>query len=222
MLVAVETHAIFERYKNIETIPAPKGFELFLHRAENFDLYIMHCGMGTINAAAGTQILIDKCDVDVIVDFGVVGGLTDAMKVQRIVVIDKIVHYRYDASEFMNLKVGQLPEHDDIFVYTDKRLVQEVINHDNSIVAATIASGDKFVAKQEDKEYIHNTFKADVCDMEAIGIALTCEANDKPCLLIKAVSDSITGGAEEFWKEIDEVSLYCLDITIDIINKLYN
>ena len=58
--------------------------------------------------------------------------------------------------------------------------------------------------------------------MEAIGIALTCEANNIPCLLIKAVSDSITGGAEEFWKEINEMLLYCLDITISIINKLYN
>ena len=222
MIVAIETHAIFERYKNIETLSAPKGFELFLHRAENFDLYIMHCGMGTINAAAGTQLLIDKCNVDLIVDFGVVGGLTEAMKVQKIVVIDKIVHYRYDASEFMNLKVGQLPEHDDIYVYTNQRLVQEVINYNHDIIAATIASGDKFVSKAEDKKYIHETFNADVCDMEAIGIALTCETNNVPCLLIKAVSDSIQGGAEEFWKEVNEVSLYCLDMTINIINKLYN
>ena len=222
MIVAVETHAIFEKYKDIETLPAPKGFELFLHKEENFDLYIMHCGMGTINAAAGTQLLIDRCNVDLVVDFGVVGGLTEAMKVQKIVVIDRVVHYRYDASEFMNLKIGQLPEHDDIYVYTDQKLVQEVINYDHNIVAATIASGDKFVSKAEDKKYIHDTFNADVCDMEAIGIALTCEANNVPCLLIKAVSDSITGGAEEFWKEINEVSLYCLNITISIIKKIYN
>lgn len=222
MIVAIETQAIFERYKNIEKLPAPKGFELFLHKEENFNLYIMHCGMGTINAAVGTQLLIDRCNVDVIVDFGVVGGLTNVMKVQKIVVIDKIVHYRYDVSEFMDLKIGQLPEHDDIFIYTDKRLVQEVINYDNSIVPATIASGDKFVSKAEDKEYIHDTFNADVCDMEAIGIALTCDANNVPCLMIKAVSDSITGGAEEFWNQINNVSLYCLDITIDIINRIYN
>lgn len=222
MLVAIETHAIFERFKSIETLDAPKGFELFLHRDENYDLYILHCGMGTIYASAGTQLLIDKCNVDVIVDFGVVGGLTDAMKVQKIVVIDKIVHYRYDASEFMNLKIGQLPEHEDIYIYTDQKLVNEVIKYDSNIIKATIASGDKFVSKPEDKDYIHNNFNADVCDMEAIGIALTCEANKKPCLMIKAVSDSIQGGAEEFWKEVNDVSLYCLDMTIKIINKIYN
>lgn len=222
MIVAIETHAIFERYKNIIELEAPKDFDLFLYKGENFELYIMHTGMGTINAAAGTQLLIDKCNVDVIVDFGVVGGLTDAMKVQKIVVIDKVVHYRYDVSEFMDLKVGQLPEHDDIYVHTTEQLVDKVIKYDPTIAKATIASGDKFVSKQEDKEYIHKTFNADVCDMEAIGIALTCEANNKPFLLIKAVSDSITGGASEFWKEVDRVSLYCLDITEKIINEIYN
>lgn len=222
MIVAIETHAIFERYKNIIELEAPKDFELFLYKNENYELYILHSGMGTINAAAGTQLLIDKCNVDVIVDFGVVGGLTEAMKVQRVVVIDRVVHYRYDASEFMDLKVGQLPEHDDIYVYTTKELVDKVTKYDSTIARATIASGDKFVSKPEDKEYIHNTFNADVCDMEAIGIALTCEANNKPFLLIKAVSDSIKGGASEFWKEIDRVSLYCLDMTEKIICELYN
>ena len=221
MIVAIETEAIFKRYPDIVKLDSPKGFELFLHQNDNIELYIMHCGMGTINASAGTQLLIDKCGVDVIVDFGVVGGLTEDMKVQRTVVIDRIVHYRYDASEFMDLKVGQLPDHDDIYIYPNKQLVEEVLKRDKSIAKATIASGDKFVAKAEDKKYIHDTFNADVCDMEAIGIALTCEANDVPYILIKAVSDSISGGANEFWKEVNEVSLLCLDITESIINELY-
>ena len=219
--MAIETDAIFARYQNIDKLPAPNGFELFEVKDEKIELFICHSGMGTINAAAATQLLVDRCNVDVIVDFGVVGGLTEEMKVHKAVVIDRVVHYRYDVSEFMDLKIGQLPEHDDIYVYTDKKLVEEVIKHDSSIAKATIASGDKFVAKAEDKKYIHETFNADVCDMEAIGIALTCEANNIPCLLIKAVSDSISGGADEFWKQVNEVSLHCLDITIDIIDRLY-
>ena len=222
MIVAVETHAIFEKYGIMKSIDAPSGYELFEVDDNNIKLFILHCGMGTINASSGAQLLIDKCGVDVIVDFGVVGGLTEDMKVQKVVVIDKIVHYRYDASEFMDLKIGQLPEHDDIYVYTDQKLVEEVIKLDPTIKKATIASGDKFVSKAEDKKYIHDTFNCDVCDMEAIGIALTCENNKVPCLLMKAVSDSITGGAEEFWKEINAVSLHCLDITMRIIDKIYN
>lgn len=222
MIVAIETEAIFARYKDVVNLDAPKGFELFLHRNGNVELYIMHCGMGSVNAAAGTQLLIDRCNVDVIVDYGVVGGLTEDMKVHKVAVVDRVVHYRYDVSGFMNLKVGQLPEHDDIFLYTDRKLLDAVLKLDGDIVPATIASGDKFVAKAEEKKYIHETFNADICDMESIGIALTCEANDVPCLLIKAVSDSLTGGAKEFWQELNDVSLHCLDITEQIIDDLYN
>ena len=221
MIVAVETAAIFKRYPDIKEFESPKGFKVYYHKDDDFDLYIMHSGMGTINAAAGTQYLIDKYDIDVIVDFGVVGGLTEAMKIQKVVVVEKIVHYRYDVSEFMDLKIGQVPDHE-LYIYTDKKLVDEVVRRDPSIVKATIASGDKFVAKAEDKKWLHNTYNADVCDMEAVGIALTCEANNVPCLLIKAVSDSISGGADEFWKEVDRVSLVCLDITESIIKELYN
>lgn len=221
MVVAIETNALFKKFNNIKKVDAPVGFELFEVDEEKFKLFIIHCGMGVINASAGTQLLIDKCNVDVIVNFGVVGGLTDEMKVQNVVVIDKVVHYRYDASEFMDLKIGQLPEHDDIYVYTDQKLVNEVIKNDPTIKKATIASGDKFVAKAEDKKEIHDTFNCDVCDMESIGIVLTCENNNIPCLLLKAVSDSVTGGADEFWGKIDEVSLHCLEIMINIIGKLY-
>lgn len=221
MIVAMETAAIFKRYPDIKEIESPEGFEVFYHSDGNIELYIMHSGMGSIYAAAGTQHLIDKYNVDVIVDFGVVGGLTEAMKVQRIAVVEKVVHYRYDASEFMDLKIGQMPDHD-LYIYTDKKLVEEVIKREPSIAKVTIASGDKFVSKPEDKKYIHDTFNADVCDMEAIGIVLTCEANRVPCILIKAVSDSIVGGADEFWKEVDRVSLVCLDVTESIINDLYN
>ena len=216
----METAAIFKRYPDIKEIESPKGFEVFYHSDGNIELYIMHSGMGSIYAAAGTQHLIDKYNVDVIVDFGVVGGLTEAMKVQRTVIVEKIVHYRYDVSEFMDLKIGQVPDHE-LYIYTDKKLVEEAIKREPDIAKVTIASGDKFVSKLEDKKYIHDTFNADVCDMEAIGIALTCEANNVPCMLIKAVSDSITGGADEFWKEVDRVSLVCLDITESIINDIY-
>ena len=221
MIVAIETEAIFNYYKSIEQLDAPKGFELFLHKEEKFELYIMHTGMGSIAAAAGTQLLIDRCNVDIIIDFGVVGGLTDVMKVQKVVVVDRVVHYKYDCSEFMDLKPGQLPERDDIYIYTNSELVDKVLNYAPDIKKATIASGDKFVSTAEEKDYIHKTFNCDICDMEAAGIVLTCEANNVPCLLLKAVSDGLQGGAREFWEELNDVSLLCLKIADQIISEFF-
>ena len=220
MIVAIETDAIFNYYGYVERLKSPSGYELFLHRGDNYKIYFLHCGMGTVAAAAGTQFLIDRCKVDLIVDFGVVGGLTDKMKVQKVVVVERIVHYRYDASEFMDLKKGQLPGKKDTFLHTDKNLVKKVLSLNKEIKKATIASGDKFVSTAEEKAAIHKDFKCDICDMESAGIVLTCEANDVPCLLLKAVSDGLMGGANEFWEELNRVSLICLEITTEIIKEL--
>jgi len=222
MIVAVETDAIFSKYKDIKKLDAPKGFNVYEHNDEKYQLFIMHCGMGTVLAAAGTQYLIDNFNVDVIVDFGVVGGLTPSMSVEKLVIVDRVVHYRYDCSEFMDLKVGQVDGHDSIYLYTDEALLNKALNIVPNLKKATIASGDKFVSTAQEKAYIHETFDCDICDMESSGIVLVCEANNKPCLLFKAVSDGLSGGANEFWKELVNVSLKCLDITDQVINQICN
>ena len=55
--------------------------------------------------------------------------------------------------------------------------------------------------------------------MEAAGIVLTCNRNKVPCLLIKTVSDSISGGAEEFFYAVDESARVCMEITHKIISS---
>ena len=56
--------------------------------------------------------------------------------------------------------------------------------------------------------------------MEAAGIVLTCNRCGVPCLLIKAVSDSITGGAEEFVQALEQASALCLRVTAKVLKAL--
>ena len=84
----------------------------------------------------------------------------------------------------------------------------------------TCASGDRFVGKAEDKAALNRDFDAEICEMEAAGIVLTCDRCGVPCLLIKTVSDGITGGAEEFLKEISRSADICLEITDEIMAVL--
>ncbi|MEG2144680.1 MAG: 5'-methylthioadenosine nucleosidase, partial [Oscillospiraceae bacterium] len=65
-----------------------------------------------------------------------------------------------------------------------------------------------------------NKFKADICEMEAAGVVLTCNRNNIPCLLIKTVSDSITGGAEEFRQAVNDSACICLRVVSKIIPNI--
>ncbi len=220
LVVAIEMDSVFAHYKNIEQLDAPKGFQVYRTQSGANELYIIHTGMGTIAAAGGTQYLITRFGVERIVNFGVVGGLTAEMGKQKVCVVDRVVHYKYDCSEFLPLKIGQVAEHESVYLPTAPDLVEHAVHENGGLKKVTCCSGDKFVGTAEEKEKIHLDFDGDVCDMESAGIVLTCEANDIPCLLLKAVSDGLAGGAKEFFEELNDASLLCLQVADQVMNTL--
>ena len=85
------------------------------------------------------------------------------------------------------------------------------------ISAVVCASGDKFIADPEQKIRVHEMFSADICEMEAPGIVLTCNRNQVPCMLVKCVSDGIEGGFEEFQETMDAAADLCLEVVEKIV-----
>lgn len=219
MIVAIETEAIAGFYGKCEELDAPAGFQLLRTERTGYEMYILKVGMGEINAAAGVQFLITACGVGRIVNFGVVGGLTAEMRMHKICVVDRVVHYKYDLSECMDLKTGQVYGHDSIYIQTDSHLIKAALEADSSLVVATCCSGDKFVASPEEKTYLHETFGGDICDMESAGIVLACEMNNVPCILFKAVADGLQDGADGFYNELLNASLKCLKVANSVMEE---
>ena len=120
----------------------------------------------------------------------------------------------------MDLVPGQVDGHDSIYLPADKKLLAKALKIDPELMPVTICSGDKFVGTETEKQNLHDTFKGDICDMESSGIVLTCELNNVPCLMLKAVSDALADGAKTFYEELQDASAECLKVTDKIINEL--
>lgn len=221
IILAIELDAILELYPNCRELSAPVGFKLYTVEKEHCDIFILRSGMGEIAAAAGVQYLISRCGVSAIINFGVVGGLSHEMKLHKICLVEQVVHYKFDCSEFMELAVGQVDGHDSIYLRTDRALFDKARALAPELPAVTCCSGDKFVATESEKLYLNETFGGDICDMESAGIVLACEMNAVPCLLFKAVSDGLSDGAEGFYNELQTASLRCLKAADSIIDSLY-
>lgn len=220
IVVAIEMNAVFEMYGKCREIESGSGFKLFLLERDNYSIYIAQSGMGECAAAAACQFLISKCNVSMIINFGVVGGLTADMKQLKVCLVDKVVHYKYDCSEFLPMVTGQVDGYDSIFIKTNENLVKHALLLNDELSLVTCCSGDKFVGTAEEKTYLHNTFGGDICDMESAGIVLTCDANKVPCILFKAVSDGLSDGADGFFAELDNASRKCLQIADRILDKI--
>ena len=115
---------------------------------------------------------------------------------------------------------AQYAEYPDVYIPATPALVERAVQIAPALRRVTCASADKFVDGPEAKSALHERFGADICEMEAAGVVLSCNRAGVPCLVIKTVSDGITGGAEEFSKELTRSAEICLSITDEIIRAL--
>lgn len=220
MIAAVEIDAVKKRYGQPKERTSLAGFDLYVYEEGDVRLYVLHTGAGEISAAAGTQALITGLGVELIVNFGVVGGLTDEMTDVRLCVVEKVVHYQFDTSAFDHCPVGQyVGEYDDIYMPFTPSLVEKAASL-AGLKKVICASGDKFVEPREEKAWLHERFGADICEMEAAGIVKTANRNHLPCLSIKMVADSIGGGAEEYSSAFEASSDACLDALDRILRSM--
>lgn len=218
LIVAVEIQSVVERYgsKLIER-REKAGYQIFEYELEQNMLIVMNCGAGEIAAASGTQFLISEYQVDLVINFGVAGGLTEEMSKMKACVVEKVVHYDFDTSAADHAEVGRYLQYPDIFIPTTEKLAEMARKIHPELIPVICASGDKFIADSRQKRKLHEVFHADICEMEAAGIVLTCKRNQVPCMLIKCISDGVNGGAEEFCQTIHEAAEICLEIVEKII-----
>lgn len=222
MIVAVaqEVGALLEKMGKPIRTDNPAGYEVKVYEVNGNSLYVTQSGAGEISAASSTQLLISGYGCELIVNFGVCGGLTDEMSVTRTVVVEKAVHYDFDTSELDGVEVGRYLEYPDVYIPATESLVDKACEVEPTLERVICASADKFVGDPDKKRELNKKFGAKICEMEAAGILLTANRNGVPALLIKAVSDSVSGGADEFMNLVSESALICVSTLLKIVDAL--
>ena len=219
LIVAVEINAVKEIMGQCKEEIWCNGQLIRLYESGEHKVFVFHTGAGEIAAAAGTQLLISQFDVDVIMNFGVVGALTEEMTKHRLCIVEKVVHYDLDTTYYDGCEPGRYYFLPDRYIPTDEKLMKLAIDVRPDLKPVVCASGDKFMEGREKKSRLAKEFGADICDMEAAGIALTCYKNKKPCMMIKMVSDGIEGGIEEFRQTLEEASRFCLITMHEVLGE---
>ena len=221
LIVAVEIEPVLKKYGKPTLEKQEAGLTILTYKLKDKNvLNVVHCGVGEIAASAATQYAISVLGCDVIVNFGIVGGLTKEMLVSKLCIVEKIVHYDFDISADCDYVVGQYSKFGNEFIPATQELLNNALDIEPTLKKVVVASGDKFVAGKRKKHKLHKKFNADICEMEAAGIALTCIKNDVPFMMIKCVSDSLCEGIGEFMQNFLSTAETCLDLTDKIVNSL--
>src|SRR5690606_31837433 len=73
------------------------------------DVILLKSGIGKVNAAMSTTILLEKYQPDVVINTGSAGGYDENLDVGAIVISDEVRHHDVDATIF-GYEMGQVPQ----------------------------------------------------------------------------------------------------------------
>lgn len=153
------------------------------------------CGVGKVNAAMSTQIMIDTYHPDVIVNSGIAGSLSGDIHIGDIVISDDCVQHDMDGTEAGD-PLGQVQFNDELRTFfpadqaTADKLADACATIDGiRVFRGRIASGDAFITARDRRRRIADHFNAIACEMEGAAVAVVCYRNNVPFAILRSISD---------------------------------
>lgn len=207
--------------KKMNLINNYKIFDLEFYECEynSKNCVLVECGIGKVNAARCTQILIDNIKVDYILNVGVAGGVSKKVNIGDVVIGDKLIQHDFDLRPF-NYERGYIPNVGK-YISCDEYLVNiaSKISLDVNSIVGTIASGDIFITEEIMGEKINNKFDALCVEMEGASIAQICYLSHIPFLVIRSISDSPNREANNY-KTFDEFLEHSANVAAKFLLEL--
>lgn len=187
---------------------------------------LVKSGVGKVNAARATQILIDNFKPDYIVNVGVAGGLNPMLSIGDIVIGETLVQHDFDITAFGHAKgyipgVGEKIYADDYLV---KKIEEAIGNQEEKVYKyekGVIASGDIFCTAITMRDKIYAKFNAECVEMEGAAIGQVCSLCNVPFVVIRSISDTPNGENEvTYEKFIKLASERCANILKDFVKTI--
>ncbi|EIT85278.1 5'-methylthioadenosine/S-adenosylhomocysteine nucleosidase [Fictibacillus macauensis ZFHKF-1] len=181
-----------EKLSNREDVTMA-GCEFYSGQLDGLDIILLKSGIGKVNAAIATTLLIERYQPDYIINTGSAGGFHSTLNVGDVVISTEVRHHDVDATIF-GYEYGQVPQmpacympHETLVAIAEKS-AEKVSGI--QVAKGLIASGDSFMSDHERVEFIKSKLAGlYAAEMEAAAIAQTAHQFDVPFVIIRSLSD---------------------------------
>ncbi len=180
-------------------------------------------GIGKVNMAICTQILVDEYNISALIKTGVAGSLNNDYDIGDIVLSECAQQHDMDVSALGD-PVGIIPRMERSVFYADKTLLFlaekacKKGNPDIQCHVGKIVSGDQFISSAEKKDYLIATFEGDCAEMEGAAMAQAAYLNQIPFLIIRAISDKADNSSHMDYPEFEKQAIVH---TIKLLEEMY-
>lgn len=180
------------------------GFTYHACKYNELELIITTCGVGKVNAASCTQIMIDRFSPTAIINTGIAGGMKDHIKVCDVVISTELTYHDVRKEQMKScfpFKESFKPcknLYDLAIDATQSIHSTEFVCHTGKIV-----TGDSFVSDPVLKEKIQLSHDPACVDMESSAIAHIADINSIPFIVFRSISDNADDDATLSYEEFE-------------------
>jgi len=175
-------------------------------------------GIGKVNAAMTTTLLIEHFRPNEVIFTGIAGGVNPRLSPGDIVIAEKTAQHDSgtlwpDGFEYRGARNPFDGWRNPVFFPADERLLKlaqraaekveletlktSIGERAPEIVKGVVVTGDVFVASPEKCIELRNELEADAVEMEGAAVAQICYQQRIPCLVIRSISDKADEKARE-------------------------
>ena len=204
------------------------GLTFYLGKLKKYEVVIVKCGIGKVNAGRTTQVLISEYAPKYIINTGIAGGLSKELKIGDIVISNDLIQHDFDVTAFGYPKgymcTGVNKEEATKYV-ADKELSEKVkkilekVGEGRTVFAGRVLTGDMFVSSKEKREELVKEFNGFCCEMEGAAVAQVASLNNIPFTVVRLISDLPSGQGPDdynkFEKEAAKMSSLALETFLE-------
>ncbi|MFE8696800.1 5'-methylthioadenosine/S-adenosylhomocysteine nucleosidase [Cytobacillus sp. FJAT-53684] len=198
------------------------GCEYTTGKMDGVEVVLLRSGIGKVNAALSTAILLERFKPDFVINTGSAGGFNPDLNVGDVVISTEVRHHDVDVTAF-GYEYGQVPqlppafEADNQLVQVAEACAKEI--KDIQVVRGLIATGDSFMNDPVRVEYIRDKFvDLQAVEMEAAAIAQVSYQFGTPFVVIRSLSD-IAGKESDvsFDQFLEKAALHSANLVMKIV-----
>ncbi|WEK52887.1 MAG: 5'-methylthioadenosine/adenosylhomocysteine nucleosidase [Candidatus Cohnella colombiensis] len=215
-----EIQLILEQLKEVAT-EKHAGITYYFGTYQNKQIVLTQSGVGKVNAAVCTQILIDRYAVSKIVFTGVAGALDPRLNIGDIVISSSSVQHDMDVRA-LGFPRGTIPFQEVSEFVSDGQLITLAVEAGQSVypdhcIVGKVLSGDQFIADRSIVKMLYEEFEGACTEMEGAAVAQVCYMNDIPHVIIRSMSDKADGSAHVVY---DQFVVEAANRSYAIVNEM--
>lgn len=176
------------------------------------EVVLTESGIGKVNAALSTTLLINEYKTEKIIFTGVAGAVNPEVNVTDIVIGTDLVESDMDVTAGGNYKLGEIPRMKNSYFKPDSYLFDLAksaaikLFGEKKVFFGRIISRDEFVASEEKVKKLNEIFSADCVEMEGAAVAHVCEVLNIPFVVIRSISDKADNEAGMTFDEFVKIA----------------